>query len=87
MDMVMKTVPQRLSKLLLRLADQYGRDEDGGTVIDLTLSRQEIADMIGVSRETATRELSKFSRSGTIELEGKKIRLVDRPKLELWAKV
>jgi CRP/FNR family cyclic AMP-dependent transcriptional regulator len=87
MDIAMKSVPQRLSTLLLRLAKQYGRSEDGYTVIDLPLSRQEIADLIGVSRETATRELSKFGRSGIIRLDGKKIYLIDRPKLELWAGV
>lgn len=87
MDIAMKSVPQRLSALLLRLAEEYGREEDGATVIDLPLTRQELAELMGVTRETATRELSKFSRAGTIKLEGKKIYLVDRSKLRLWAKV
>lgn len=87
MDIAMKSVPQRLSALLLRLADEYGQIKDGTVVIDLPLTRQEIAESIGVTRETATRELSKFSRAGTIKLEGRKILLLDRPKLEEWAKV
>lgn len=87
MEMAVKSVPQRLAGLLLRLAEEYGRPEDGAVLIELPLSRQEIADLIGVSRETATRELSKFGRSGVVELEGKKIRLVDKAKLEFWAKM
>lgn len=87
MDIAMKSVAQRLAAQLLQLADEYGRTEDGAIVIDLQLTRREIAELIGVTRETATRELSKFSRAGTIRLEGKKIFLIDRNKLEMWAKV
>jgi CRP/FNR family transcriptional regulator len=87
MDIAMKSVSQRLASQLLSLAKEYGRQEGEETIIDLPLSRQEIADLIGVSRETVTRELSKFSRAGTIRLEGKRIYLADRPRLEFWAKM
>ena len=53
----------------------------------MPLTRQELAELIGVTRETATRELSKLSRAGAISLEGKKIFIIDRPMLERWAKV
>ena len=87
MDIAMKSAPQRLSTLLLRLADEYGVTEDKGTVLDLSLSRQEIAELMGVSRETAIRELSKFSRAGTIKLDGKRIIIIDKDKLKVWSKV
>lgn len=87
MDIAMKSAPQRLSSLLLKLAGEYGVRTEGGLAIDIPLTRQEIAELMGVSRETAIRELSKFSRSGSIQLEGKRIIITDRKKLELWAKM
>ena len=87
MDIAMKSAPQRLSSLLLKLAEEYGVREDQGLVLDLPLTRQEIAELMGVSRETAIRELSKFSRAGTIRLDGKRIIILDDAKLKLWSKV
>ncbi len=85
-DMALKGAPQRLSALLLRLADEYGVDSEDGTLIDIPLTRQEIAEMMGVSRETAIRELSKFKRAGTIKLEGKQIFIKDPKKLKQWSR-
>ena len=87
MDIAMKSAPQRLASLLLRLAEEYGVAAEGGVVLDVPLTRQEIAELMGVSRETAIRELSKFSRAGTVKLDGKRIILVDPGKLKLWAKM
>lgn len=86
MDMALKGAPQRLASLLLRLADQYGKETDDGIYIDLLLTRQEIAELMGVSRETAIRELSKFSQAGTILLKSKRIFIQDLPRLKLWSK-
>lgn len=86
MDIAMKSAPQRLSSLLLRLVEEYGSQTEEGLVLDLPLTRQEIAELMGVSRETAIRELSKFSRAGTIKLDGKRIIILDDAKLRLWSK-
>lgn len=87
MDIAMKSAPQRLSSLLLKLADEYGVETDEGVLLDVPLTRQEIAELMGVSRETAIRELSKFSQGGTIRLDGKRIILLDRAKLKLWSRM
>ncbi len=87
MEIAMKSVLQRLSAQLVRLAEEYGRDEGGETIIDLPLTRQELAELIGVTRETVTRELSKLSKAGAISLEGKKIYIIDRLMLERSAKM
>lgn len=84
-ELALKNVPQRLASLLLKLASEYGQENESGIVIDLPLTRQELAELIGVSRETVIRELSKFSRAGVLSLDGKKIILLDKRKLELWA--
>lgn len=86
-DLALKNVPQRLASLLLKLADEYGQESAEGIVLDLPLTRQEIAELIGVSRETVIRELSKFSRAGTLRLDGKKIILLDKRKLDIWSKM
>jgi CRP-like cAMP-binding protein len=49
---------------------------------DLPFSRQELADLIGVSRESATRVLLKFKAEGIIELEGRSIEVVKMDLLE-----
>ena len=87
MEIAMKSVLQRLSAQLVRLAEEYGREEGGETIIDLPLTRQELAELIGVTRETVTRELSKLSKAGAISLEGKKIFIVDQLMLERSAKM
>ena len=57
------TAEQRLARILVRLAARLGR-EDG--VIDLPLSRQDLADMSGITVETASRIMSDFRRDGLI---------------------
>ena len=87
MDIAMKSVLQCLSAQLVGLAEEYGHEVGEETIIDLPLTRQKLAELIGVTRETATRELSKLSRAGAVRLEGKKIYITDWSMLERWAKV
>lgn len=86
-DMALKNVAQRLAGLLLRLIEEYGVASDRRMVLDLPLSRQEMADMMGVSRETATRELSRFAKTGLIEVDGRRITILEEKKLRLWSRV
>lgn len=86
-DMALKNVPQRLASLLLKLKEEYGSETASGTVLELPLSRQDMAELIGVSRETATRELSKFAKAGLIEVDGRRITILNEPKLRLWSKI
>jgi len=46
-------------------------------VIDLGLRRQDLADLAGVSRETATRILNEFQKSGSIKVEKRKITILN----------
>ena len=50
----------RLASLLLNLADQFGESVDNGTRITLRLTNQEMANMIGTTRETVNRTLNRF---------------------------
>jgi CRP-like cAMP-binding protein len=63
---------------ILRLAAQIGKAVAGGTLIDLTLSRQDIAEMTGTTIYTVSRTLSKWEGEGIIE-SGRERVLVRKP--------
>jgi CRP/FNR family transcriptional regulator, cyclic AMP receptor protein len=67
---------QRLKMLLNILAETYGNKTTEGTVLRVKLIHQDIADMTGLTRETVTRVLDKWKKTGEIKiLDGKFIRL------------
>lgn len=79
-NMAQKTVKERLAFTLLYLEDEFGINKDN--TLKLQLSRDEIASMIGTATESCIRLLSGFSKLELIELDGKKIRIKDRNKLQ-----
>ncbi len=74
-DMAQKSSKQRLAEMLLWLKETFGLDEDD--CIDVKLSREEIASMVGTATEAVIRLLSDLKKKGLIHLDGKKIQLVD----------
>ena len=72
----------KLKFKLGELARKYGEPRDGKIKITQKFTHEEIADMIGVSRETVTKLLGSLRRRGVIEFEGKNI-IFDKEKLEL----
>lgn len=77
----------RTASLLLRLAKKYGQSDGNKVSFELNLNRQELANMIGTTRETITRVLSKFRKLGIIELKGDKISLLKPDELESWVEM
>ena len=73
-----KSIRERLAYVLLQLGNSYGVEGGGNQRIDLTLSREEIAGIVGTATESVIRLLSEFKRDNLIELEGKKIIIKDR---------
>ncbi len=61
--------------MLLWLKETFGLDEN--QCLDVQLSREEIANMVGTATEAVIRLLSELKKQGLISLEGKKIRLLD----------
>jgi len=82
-SMAQKSVKARLAETLLHLEDTFGKNNDGS--LHIQLSRDELAGMIGTATESCIRKLSKLNKSGTINLKGKKITLLDRNKLKKMA--
>lgn len=75
-----KNVRERMAEALLFLKTTYGFETDGQT-IKIILSREELADYIGTSTESAIRLLSEFNHDKIIELIGKTIKILDEDKL------
>ncbi len=86
MELVDKPADARMARLLLMLAETYGQKPSGGG-IGINLSRQEMADMIATTPETAVRILSAFKKKGLIRLVGKSIVLVNHDGLHKAARL
>lgn len=74
-----KPVRERMAEAVLMLNEFYGSDEDG--LIKAAVSREDIANIVGTATETTIRILSDFKSEKLIELVGKKIKILNRPKL------
>ncbi len=59
---------QRIKMLFFMLAESYGEKTKEGTVLNVRLIHQDIADMTGLTRETVTRVLDRWRRAGEIEI-------------------
>ncbi len=81
-----KPVRERLAESLLFVKETYGFEADGKT-INVTLSREEIANIVGTATESAIRLLSEFKKDGIIELKGKKIVILNMDKLVKTANI
>lgn len=71
-----KPVRERLAETLLFIKETYGYEADGIT-LNVRLSREEIANLVGTATESTIRLLSEFKKDGLIELDGKKISFLD----------
>lgn len=79
-DLAQKPVRERVAETLLTLKKKYGVEEDGFT-LNVTLSREELANLVGTATESLIRILSEFKKEGFLELEQKKIKIVDEEHL------
>jgi CRP-like cAMP-binding protein len=78
-------VETRFARLFLKLADQLGRPAEGGVMIPLPLSRQELADLTGTTIETSIRIMSRWGKDDVLRTEKDGFVLVDRRALEAAA--
>jgi CRP/FNR family transcriptional regulator, nitrogen oxide reductase regulator len=78
-------VEGRLARFFLKLAQDIGQQRTDGTFIALTLSRQELADMIGTTIETSIRIMSRWGKDDIVRTEKDGFVVVDRVALETVA--
>jgi CRP-like cAMP-binding protein len=79
-DLVFKDVPARLAHLLIELSKSYGKASPQGIRLQVKITHQEIANLIGSIRETVSAALGEFKKEGLIAFEGRRIVLL-RPDL------
>lgn len=75
-------VEPRFARLFLKLAQEQGRPERGGTFIPVALSRQDLADMTGTTIETSIRIMSRWGKQRIVATEKEGFLVVNRSELE-----
>ncbi|PSA73491.1 CRP-like cAMP-activated global transcriptional regulator GlxR [Corynebacterium diphtheriae] len=76
-DLIFTDVPGRVAKTLLQLANRFGTQEGGALRVNHDLTQEEIAQLVGASRETVNKALATFAHRNWIRLEGKSVLIVD----------
>ncbi|MFO7934026.1 MAG: Crp/Fnr family transcriptional regulator [Bacteroidales bacterium] len=84
-DIAQKTVRERLAEILLHLDAEFGTDENG--ILKISLTREELSNIVGTATESIIRLLSVFKNNRLIELNGRKIKILDRPGLKMIANI
>ncbi|SRR6266540_590271 len=84
-QLIFKDVGAKLAELLLNLGQEHGISDVRGTVVGLKITHQEMANLIGSTRETVSLTLSQFKRKGLIQTEGRKVILADSEGLRALA--
>ena len=74
-----KTVRERLAEIFLILERRLGKDAEG--YINITLTREEIANLIGTATESAIRLISEFKNDNLISVDGRNIKIINHDKL------
>jgi len=75
-----KTVRERLAEVLIYLKREFGTDDDN--VLRISLTREEFANIVGTATESVIRLLSEFKTDKYIELNGRKIKILEEAKLK-----
>ena len=83
-NLTQKHVRARVADSLLAMKEKYGVEEDGMTLC-LNTSREDLANTSSMTTNNAIRTLSALASEKVIELDGKKIRIVDEKRLQLIA--
>ena len=85
-DLVFTDVPGRVAKALLDLAARFGTHQDGGLQVNHDLTQEELAQLVGASRETVNKALADFVARGWIQLHPKSVLLIDPERLRRRAR-
>lgn len=85
-DLVFADVPGRVAKVLLQLNEKFGEDSVAGRQVAHDLTQEEIAQLVGASRETVNKALADFVTRGWIRLETRAVHILDLERLQGRAK-
>jgi CRP/FNR family cyclic AMP-dependent transcriptional regulator len=85
-DLIFVDVPGRVAKQLLQLAQRFGSVDGGQLRVTHDLTQEELAQLVGASRETVNKALADFASRGWLRLEGKSVVILDRERLSRRAR-
>jgi CRP-like cAMP-binding protein len=80
-DLVFSDVPGRVAKQLLDLARRFGVPTDDGVRVTHDLTQEELAQLVGASRETVNKALADFASRGFLRLEARAVVILDVERL------
>ena len=85
-DTLFLTLPTRLAKKILALADSYGRPTEDGVVIELKLPQHELGELVGTSRESVNKQLRAWVEAGLVQVDRGYITVCNQEGLEQLAR-
>jgi CRP/FNR family transcriptional regulator len=80
-NLIFTDVPGRVAKALLELAGKFGTPTDEGVQVNHDLTQEELAQLVGASRETVNKALADFAARGWLQLSAKSVLLIDPDRL------
>ncbi|MCG8403030.1 MAG: Crp/Fnr family transcriptional regulator [Firmicutes bacterium] len=83
-ELALLDTTRRAASMLLFLAGEQGINTEKGIEIDISLTNQDLANLIGTSRETANRILNDFKRQKAVSVNKGRVTILDRYKLKSW---
>ena len=80
-DLVFSDVPGRVAKALIDLGDRFGKTTPEGLLVNHDLTQEELAQLVGASRETVNKALADFAGRGWLKLDGRSVLIADVDRL------
>jgi CRP/FNR family cyclic AMP-dependent transcriptional regulator len=80
-DLVFSDVPGRVAKALIDLGERFGKETDEGLYVNHDLTQEELAQLVGASRETVNKALADFAGRNWIRLDGRAVLVLDLERL------
>jgi CRP/FNR family transcriptional regulator len=85
-DLVFSDVPGRVAKALIQLSGRFGKPTDEGLHVHHDLTQEELAQLVGASRETVNKALADFAGRGWLRLEARSVIILDEERLSKRAR-
>ena len=74
-------VPGRVAKAIIDLGVKFGEQRDEGLFVHHDLTQEELAQLVGASRETVNKALADFAQRGWVRLEARSVLVLDHERL------
>jgi CRP-like cAMP-binding protein len=85
-DLVFSDVPGRVAKALIDLGERFGKKTDEGLYVHHDLTQEELAQLVGASRETVNKALADFAGRNWLKLDGRAVLITDFERLSKRSK-